>query len=93
MTVDTPIEQQEPEPRIASPEEFQAAIDDVLADTAMSDDEKTLRLETLRQEFIAPEHVEHDPYGTIEAQLSDALAMLAEGGHLYRPIPPEDDTP
>lgn len=93
MMADTPIEQPEPEPHIPSPEEFQAAIDDVLADTAMSDAEKTLRLETLRQEFIAPEHVEHDPYGTFESRISDALAMLAEGGHLYTPIPPEDERP
>jgi hypothetical protein len=91
MVVDFPIEQAESEPRIPSPEEFQAAIDDVLADETMSDAEKTLRLETLRQEFIVPEHVEHDPYGTIQTRLGDALAMLAEGGHLYRPIPPEDD--
>ena len=91
MMADTPIEQPEPETHIASAEEFQAAIDDVMADPTMSDQEKTLRLETLRQEFIVPEHIEHDPYGTFESRIADALAMLAEGGHLYRPIPPEDE--
>ncbi|BDA85890.1 hypothetical protein Sa4125_34320 [Aureimonas sp. SA4125] len=85
MIPDDPSDTSQPDLQPPSPDEFQAAIDDILADTSMSDQEKALRLDTLRQEFVLPDHVEHDPYRPIEAQLSDAIAMLAEGGHLYRP--------
>ena len=92
MTPDQSIKPDDQATEVPSEAQFQAAIADIVADQSMSPDEKKLRLETLRQEFIAPEHVEHDPYKTLEAQVADAITMLAEGGHLYQPIPPEDDT-
>ena len=92
MAVDQTIVPPEQAGEAPSEAEFQEAIASVLADPIMSAEEKKLRLETLRQEFIAPEHVEHEPYGSFESQISDAIAMLAEGGHLYRPIPAEDET-
>ena len=91
MTRDLTNEPEDQVTETPTPAEFQAAIDSILADPAMSPEEKSLRLDTLRTEFIAPEHVEHDPYKSLEGQIADAITMVAEGGHLYRPIPPEDD--
>lgn len=70
-------------PGIAQPI-TQAEIDDVLNDPAMTIEEKQAMLQRYADRLGARDDIDRGgDFHPLEAQVSEALAMLAEGGHAY----------
>ncbi|WP_157944566.1 hypothetical protein [Mangrovicella endophytica] len=70
----------------------EAAIDAILNDPDMPFEQRQAQLQELGRRLAEQQHLErgseYEPLGT---KLQDALAMLAEGGHLYGADLSEDD--
>ncbi|MEN3791494.1 hypothetical protein [Fulvimarina sp. MAC3] len=70
-------------PGIAQPV-TQDEIDDILSNQAMTIEERQMRLEELRSRVGARQNADRgDEMSAIEMQLSEALGLLADGGHTY----------